>query len=90
MKTTTIVIVYFALVLLLGLTLGLASLHGGESWKPAAGLLVATTKAGLIALIFMHILYQKGLVRIFASAGLFWLLLLFILTFSDYLTRQWL
>ena len=50
---------------------------------------IAITKAILIALFFMEIHYHTGITRIFAGAGLVWLALLFLLSFSDYLTRHW-
>jgi cytochrome c oxidase subunit 4 len=90
MRTSTLIIVYVLLVILLGLTLWLGFLPAQGTWNPIAGLLVAATKAILIALIFMHVHDQSGLVKIFAVAGVFWLLLLFLLTATDYLTITWL
>jgi cytochrome c oxidase subunit IV len=48
---------------------------------------IATTKATVIVLYFMHVKYNSRLIWIFAMAGLFWLVILFALTFGDYLTR---
>jgi cytochrome c oxidase subunit 4 len=50
-------------------------------------LAIATTKATVIVLYFMHVKYSSRLIWIFAIAGLFWLVILFALTFGDYLTR---
>jgi cytochrome c oxidase subunit IV len=50
-------------------------------------LAIATTKASVIVLYFMHVKFSSRLVWIFAVAGLFWLVILFALTFGDYLTR---
>jgi cytochrome c oxidase subunit IV len=50
-------------------------------------LAIATTKATVIVLYFMHVKFSSRLVWIFAVAGLFWLVILFTLTFGDYLTR---
>ena len=58
-------------------------------WKTAFGLGVAVAKTVLIALVFMKLRTQRGLIRIFASAGLFWLGIFAILLFCDYLTRGW-
>ncbi len=41
-------------------------------------------------LFFMQLRYQRGLVRIFALAGFFWLAIAGVLTFADYLTCGWL
>ena len=47
--------------------------------------------AGLMALIglllFMDLLREKILLRLAALGGAFWLIIMFVLTFSDYLTR---
>lgn len=50
-------------------------------------LFIATTKATIIVLYFMHVKFSPRLIWIFAIAGLFWLVILFTLTFGDYLTR---
>jgi cytochrome c oxidase subunit 4 len=50
-------------------------------------LTIAITKALLVALFFMHVRWSGRLTWIFLGAGLFWLLILFTLTLSDYLTR---
>jgi cytochrome c oxidase subunit 4 len=58
-------------------------------WSTPIGLLIAFAKAFLIAFFFMNLRGQTGLVRTFAVAGLFWLLIMMALTASDYLTRAW-
>ena len=50
---------------------------------------ISVAKTILIVLVFMEVRYTKGVVRVFAGAGLVWLFLLFLLTFTDYLTRSW-
>jgi cytochrome c oxidase subunit 4 len=49
---------------------------------------IATTKALMVVLYFMHVRYSSRLTWIFVGAGVFWLLILFILTFADYITRM--
>lgn len=90
MKVSTLLWIYALLVVLLAATLGIAYLPVSGWLKALAGMVVAMAKAILIALYFMDIRYQSGLVRVFAGAGVLWLLLLFVLTAADYLTRQWL
>ncbi|HEY4248643.1 MAG TPA: cytochrome C oxidase subunit IV family protein [Lacunisphaera sp.] len=51
------------------------------------GLLIAAAKMTLIFTYFMRLRYQSGLVRLFALVGFFWLGLILLLTFADYLTR---
>ena len=45
-------------------------------------------KTTLIVLFFMEVRYSVGLIRLMACVG-FWLVILFSLTFADYLTRGW-
>ncbi|RYD91603.1 MAG: hypothetical protein EOP50_14020 [Sphingobacteriales bacterium] len=89
MKFGTLLGTYIGLVALLALTIGISLLPGDGAFKPIAGIVVAALKAALIALWFMELREHRGLVRVFAAAGLFWLLLLFLLSGADYLTRQW-
>jgi cytochrome c oxidase subunit 4 len=58
-------------------------------WKTGAGLAIAGAKTGLIVWFFMKLRTQRGLIRVFAAAGLFWLGLFAVLLFCDYLTRGW-
>jgi caa(3)-type oxidase subunit IV len=50
-------------------------------------LLIATTKALIVASIFMELCEGSGLMRAFAAAGFFWLFTLIWLAGSDFLTR---
>lgn len=81
-----LVAVYGALLALLVLTAILAFLPLGGFAVPAA-LLVASVKVALIFLYFMRLRYQRGLVRLFAVSGFYWLAIIGLLTFADYLTR---
>jgi cytochrome c oxidase subunit 4 len=51
---------------------------------------IAITKALLVMLYFMHVRYSGRLIWIFAGAGVFWFLILIVLTLADYLSRGWL
>jgi cytochrome c oxidase subunit 4 len=53
-------------------------------------LTIACIKAGLVILYFMHMRYSQRLIWIVFGAALFWLAIMFALTFSDYSTRGWL
>ncbi|HEV8537886.1 MAG TPA: cytochrome C oxidase subunit IV family protein [Bacteroidota bacterium] len=48
---------------------------------------IATCKALIVVLYFMHVRYSPKLTWIFAGAGVFWLLIMFVLMVSDYVTR---
>jgi cytochrome c oxidase subunit IV len=81
-----LVLVWLALLALLGLTVLLAYQPLGEFNYPVA-LTIAVTKALLIAIIFMELREQRGLIIAFAGAGVFWLGLLIWLAGTDYMTR---
>ena len=85
-STRTYLMVTGALMVLLGLTVGAHYLPLGDAGV-AAALSIAVVKAALILLFFMHVRYGSRLVALFAVAGFFWLLILFVLTFGDYATR---
>jgi cytochrome c oxidase subunit 4 len=80
---------YVALMVLLVLT-ALASKAPLGPLNTPISLLIAAVKTALVFLFFMQLWYQRGLVRIFAAAGFFWLAIIGVLTFCDYLTRGWL
>ena len=52
-------------------------------------LFIASAKAFLVMLFFMHIRYSSRLIWIYVGVGLFWLGILLALTMSDFLTRGW-
>ena len=51
---------------------------------------IAVVKATLVVLYFMHVRYSARLIWLIVAAALFWMGILFALTFSDYWTRSWL
>lgn len=53
-------------------------------------LTIASIKATLVVLYFMHVRYSSRLVWVIVTSALFWLAILFALTLSDYWTRAWL
>ena len=56
-------------------------------WKSCAGVAIAAAKAGIIGFFFMKLREPQTLMRVFAAAGLFWILIFATLMGSDYLTR---
>jgi cytochrome c oxidase subunit IV len=50
---------------------------------------IAMTKAMLVILFFMHVRWSTRLTWVVVASGFFWLLILFSLTMSDYLSRGW-
>ena len=51
---------------------------------------MALLKATLVVLFFMHVKYASRLVQLVVIASIVWLIILFGITLSDYLTRGWL
>jgi cytochrome c oxidase subunit 4 len=85
----TYVGVFAALMALLGATVVIAYIHLGKL-NMIVALTIAVIKATLIILYFMHVRYSSRLLWVFVGAGFFWLIILFALSFSDFLTRGWL
>ncbi len=85
-RTGTYLLVYLALMVLLGATVGVTFLELGRLQLPAS-LGIAVVKAGLVALYFMHLRRASGLARLFAGAGTLWLVILLGLTLAEVLTR---
>jgi cytochrome c oxidase subunit 4 len=52
-------------------------------------LVIACTKATLVILFFMHVRWSSRLTWVVAMSGFFWLLILFGIGMSDYLSRGW-
>ena len=53
-------------------------------------LTIAVIKATLVVLYFMHVRYSGRLIWLVIGSALFWLAIMFAITFSDYSTRGWL
>jgi cytochrome c oxidase subunit 4 len=82
--------VYVALLVLLVATVGAASLPGHHTLlNNVIALTIAVVKAVLVMLYFMHVRYSTRLTWLWAAAGFFWLVIMFILTLGDYFTRHW-
>lgn len=78
--------IWLALVVLLGVNLGLAFLLPSGA-QIVAALLVALAMASLVALLFMDLDRATSTLRIAAGAGPFFLAILLVLVFADILTR---
>jgi cytochrome c oxidase subunit IV len=80
------VIVFAVLLALLGATVGFAYVDLGPLNFPVA-MGIATCKAILIVLFFMHVRYSSRLTWLFAGAALIWLAIMIGLTLNDYFAR---
>jgi cytochrome c oxidase subunit 4 len=79
--------VFFALLVCTGLTVFAATLDLGR-YNAAVALGIATFKATLVALFFLHVWHaSEKLTKLVVIGALFFLLLLLGLTMSDYATR---
>src|SRR5256885_16589157 len=79
--------IWLLLIVLLVLTRALAHVNLG-SFNVAVALAIAIAKIFLVLLFFMHVRYESRVIWIFVAAGFIWLLIMFDLTLSDYLTRD--
>lgn len=86
----TYVLVAAALMVLLGLTWGTHYVPFGGTFHIVAAMVFALAKMLLIVLFFMHVRYSSRTTIVVASLILLWMLILFVLTFGDYVTRDWL
>src|SRR5216683_2360618 len=79
------------LALMLGTTLTVVAAFHDFPWRfnTVIALTIASVKATLVVLYFMHVRYSSRLVWVIVASALFWLAILFALTFSDYWTRGW-
>jgi cytochrome c oxidase subunit 4 len=82
-------LIYISLIILLVLTVVGAKLPLSATVHDILAFGISVAKTVLIVLVFMEVHYTKGVVRVFAGAGLAWLFLLFLLTLTDYFTRAW-
>jgi cytochrome c oxidase subunit 4 len=58
-------------------------------WNTPIALVIATIKAVLVILFFMHVIHSTRLTWVVIISGFLWLGVFFVLTFADYLTRLW-
>ena len=86
--------VYFTIFLALMVGTALTVWAGLQDFPGPLNVIVALTiavvKATLVVLYFMHVRYSSRLIWVVFAAALFWLAILFALTFGDYWTRGWL
>jgi cytochrome c oxidase subunit 4 len=81
-------LVFFALAVGTVLTV-VASRFDLGMWNTPIALFIATVKATLVILFFMHVIHSTRLTWVVVIGSFLWLGVLFVLTFADYLTRSW-
>jgi len=82
------ILVFAALIVLTGLTTGVAFINLGK-WNTVAALAIAVCKASLVVLFFMHLRWGSNLLRIVVVSSLLWLAILISLTTTDFFSRDW-
>jgi cytochrome c oxidase subunit 4 len=82
-------VLIWAVLLVLTLTTVLVSFVDLGPFNPVLALLIATIKATLVALFFMHLRNSSKMTMVVAIAGIFWLFIMLSFTMTDYLSRAW-
>ena len=84
---TAYFVVFFLLMVLTVVTVWVSRVDLG-AWNTGVAMIIAVVKATVVILWFMHVIHSPRLTWIVVIASFLWLAVLFVLTFSDYLTRS--
>ena len=84
----TYYVIFGSLMVLTTITVAVAFINLGRLNFPVA-LGIAILKATLVVLFFMHVKYSSSLTKLICGVSFFFLVVLFGLTLSDYLSRGW-
>ena len=82
------VTVFASLLVFTFITVVVAS-HDFGFLNTAVALAIACTKASLVIWFFMGVRFNTSLTKVVVLSGFIWLLILFGLGMSDYLSRAW-
>ena len=80
--------IFGSLMVLTVITVAIAFVNLGALNFPVA-LSIAILKATLVILFFMHVKYSSRLTKLTCGAAFFFMVVLFGLTMTDYLSRGW-
>ncbi len=83
----TYLTIFGALMVGTVLTVTVAKYNFG-SLNVLIALTIASIKATLVILFFMHVYYSSKLTKVVIGAGIFWFAILIIMTITDYRTRE--
>ncbi len=84
----TYVLVFLALLVLVGITTEVAFVNLGPL-NTVVAMGIAFAKMMLVLLFFMHLVHSPKLTRVTIIAAFFWLALLMAFVFTDYRSRSW-
>src|SRR2546423_6815954 len=82
--------IFFVLLVGTILTAWVAFFNFPGPLNAVVALTIATIKASAVVLYFMHVRYSGRLIWLVIASALFWLVIMFALTISDYSSRNWL
>lgn len=80
--------VFGALMVLTVLTVWVSRIDLG-ALNTAVAMAIAVVKALVVILWFMHVIHSPRMTWIVVISSFLWLAVMFVLFFSDYLTRHW-
>lgn len=89
-RTITVGIYVFVLFILAGLTLltvAVSFVPLPPHWHLTAGVSIGVMKASLVVLFFMHAAFSPRITWCVITAAVFWVVVLFSLSMTDYATR---
>ena len=87
---TMYLVIFAILMVLLVLTVAAAFMPHLGYLNIGIALAIATVKATLVILFFMHVVEASRLTKLFVAGTFIWLGIMFAFTFTDYISRSWL
>ena len=81
-------LVFGTLLVGTAITVGAAYIDLGPL-NPVIALFIASFKAVVVILFFMHVYFQSRLIKMTVAAGFFTFLVLITMTLADYISRAW-
>jgi cytochrome c oxidase subunit IV len=82
--------VFGLLMVLTALTVFVAQFDLEKVWGPLniiVAMTIAVIKATAVVMIFMHVRWSSKLTQLIIISGIFWLVILLVLTYTDYSVR---
>jgi cytochrome c oxidase subunit 4 len=86
------ILIFVALMVLTGTTVYAATVDLNAYFSGLnviVALVIATCKATLVVLFFMHAYYSSKRTQLIVIAGVFWLAIMLFMTLGDYGSRAW-
>ena len=80
--------IFLTLMVLTAVTIAAAFMNLGV-WNTPVALGIALFKAMLVIIFFMHARHSEKVVWVFIAVGFYWLGIMMLFTFSDFVSRGW-